>query len=98
MQLCYRFAGITGKLEKEKADIILINLIDWSPGWTAVPLLEAFIHRVRGTDVQTAIIDGKLVMYNREIITINKKELFKEIAKNASLGQTNEQKSWAFFK
>lgn len=94
------FAGITGKLEKgKKADIILINLDRIMEPWMdpRVPLLEAFIHRVRGTDVQTAIIDGKLVMYNREIITINKKELFKEIAKNASLGQTNEQKELGLF-
>ncbi|KKM10108.1 hypothetical protein SY88_15840 [Clostridiales bacterium PH28_bin88] len=94
------FAGIIGTLEAgKKADLILVNLEKVMEPWMdpRVPLLEAFIHRTKGTDVDTVIIDGKVVMQERQIMTIDKDDLFAEIARSASKGLTPEQQRYASF-
>ncbi len=89
------FAGVAGVLEPGyKADLILVNLDRMTEPWVdpQVPLLDVFIHRAKGVDVDTMIIDGKMVMQNRNILTVNKAELFDEIRQSAARGVTPEQK------
>ncbi|RKJ60971.1 amidohydrolase, partial [Butyricicoccus sp. 1XD8-22] len=76
------------------ADILIIDLtaptffpVLNSPIRNIVPNL---VYSARGDEVETVIIDGKIVMENRQILTINEKEAIEkgqkaaeEIAKNA---------------
>ena len=94
------FAGVAGALKPgHKADLVLINLNRMMEPWVdpQVPLLDVFIHRVKGTDVDTVIIDGQKVMQNRNILTVDKEELFREIRKSAARGITSEQKKYFQF-
>ena len=76
---------ITGSLEVgKKADIIIIGLNE--PHLT--PLYNEYSHLVyamSGADVDTVLINGKIVMENRKLLTINEAEVMqkvKEIAVN----------------
>ena len=52
------------------------------------------MHRAAGRFVHTSIIDGKIVMKDREILTIDEKELYSEARKQAELGPTQEQQQF----
>lgn len=77
-----------GSLKKgKKADIILIDLTDPSffpvlkhPIRNIVPNL---VYSARGHEVDTVIIDGEIIMENREIKTINEKEVIQKAQKVA---------------
>lgn len=89
------FSNITGTLKKgKKADMSLVSLINILEPWIddRISLLEAFIHRAKGTDVQSVIVGGQLVMHNKDFLNINKQELFKEISASASKGLSEDQK------
>jgi len=66
--------GITGSLEAgKKADVILIDT--HKPHLT--PLYNEYSHlvyAVGGADVETVIINGRLVMENRRLMTIDEEE------------------------
>ncbi|MDL2273156.1 amidohydrolase [Oscillospiraceae bacterium OttesenSCG-928-G22] len=78
----------------KKADIIIINLDDpclapiiQSPIRNIVPNL---VYSAKGSEVETSIIDGKIVMENRRVLTVNESEVVmaahesaKRIAKKA---------------
>lgn len=68
-----------GSLEPgKKADIIIIGLN--KPHLT--PLYSAYSHLVyaaSGADVDTVIINGKVVMENRQLLTINEKEVMQQV-------------------
>ncbi len=70
---------ITGSLEVgKKADIIIIGLE--KPHLT--PLYNEYSHLVyaaSGADVDTVIINGKLVMENRKLLTIDENEVMKKV-------------------
>jgi 5-methylthioadenosine/S-adenosylhomocysteine deaminase len=70
---------LTGVLEAgKKADIILINTR--KPHLT--PMYNAYSHlvyAVTGADVDTSIINGKLVMENRRLLTINEQEAMERV-------------------
>jgi len=70
---------LTGILEAgKKADVILINTR--KPHLT--PMYNAYSHlvyAVTGADVDTSIINGKLVMENRMLLTINEQEAMDRI-------------------
>jgi 5-methylthioadenosine/S-adenosylhomocysteine deaminase len=70
---------LTGSLEKGKrADIILINTR--KPHLT--PMYNAYSHlvyAVTGGDVETSIINGKLVMENRRLLTVNEQEVMDRV-------------------
>jgi 5-methylthioadenosine/S-adenosylhomocysteine deaminase len=70
---------LTGILEKGKrADIILINTR--KPHLT--PMYNAYSHlvyAVTGSDVETSIINGKLVMENRRLLTIDEQEVMERV-------------------
>jgi 5-methylthioadenosine/S-adenosylhomocysteine deaminase len=84
--------NITGSLEVgKKADIIILGLN--KPHLT--PLYNEYSHLVyaaNGADVDTALINGKVVMENRRLLTIDETEVMqkvREIALNIkkSIGQ-----------
>jgi 5-methylthioadenosine/S-adenosylhomocysteine deaminase len=68
-----------GQLKKGmKADIIIIDLD--KPHLT--PLYHEYSHLVyaaRGADVDTALINGKIVMQNRKLLTINEDEIMAKV-------------------
>ena len=70
---------ITGSLEAgKKADIIVIGLN--KPHLT--PLYSEYSHLVyamSGADVDTVIINGKVVMENRKLLTIDEKEVMHKV-------------------
>jgi 5-methylthioadenosine/S-adenosylhomocysteine deaminase len=71
--------NITGSLEAgKKADIIIIGLN--KPHLT--PLYSEYSHLVyamSGADVDTALINGKVVMENRKLLTINEEEVMQKV-------------------
>ena len=71
--------NITGSLEVgKKADIIIIGLN--KPHLT--PLYNEYSHLVyaaSGADVDTVIIDGKLVMENRVLLTVDEKKVMQHV-------------------
>ena len=76
--------NITGSLEEgKKADIIFIDLN--KPHLT--PMYNPYSHlvyAVQGSDVDTVIINGKIVMKNRKLITINENEVIEKVNKLAA--------------
>ena len=74
---------VTGSLEVgKKADIIIIGLN--KPHLT--PIYNEYSHLVYaagGADVDTVIINGKVVMENRHLLTINESEIMNEVRKIA---------------
>ncbi|MBP7342222.1 MAG: amidohydrolase family protein, partial [Syntrophaceae bacterium] len=71
--------GVTGSLEVgKKADIILLGLD--KPHLT--PLYNEYSHLVYaagGADVDTVIINGRVVMEDRRLLTINENEVMNEV-------------------
>jgi len=66
--------------EGKKADIIIIDY--WKPHLT--PMLNPITHIVyaaQGQDVDTVIIDGKLIMKNRKILTVDEEKILEEAEK-----------------
>ena len=44
-----------------------------------VPIVDALVHRARGVDVDTTIVDGEVVMQGGRVTRVDKEALFKEI-------------------
>ena len=44
-----------------------------------VPLVDAVVHRGRSIDVDTVMVDGEVVMKDRQLTKIDKEGLFKEL-------------------
>jgi len=64
----------------KKADIIIIDY--WKPH--LIPMLNPVTHLVyaaQGQDVETVIIDGKIVMENRKILTVDEEKILEEAEK-----------------
>jgi 5-methylthioadenosine/S-adenosylhomocysteine deaminase len=69
-----------------KADAILVDLDRAlnDPWCTSdLPIAEAFLHRSMGSDVNTVVIGGRVVMEDRRIRTIDVPALYREIRKAA---------------
>lgn len=64
-----------GSLEKgKKADLILISLDEPN----AVPMYDVYAqiaYALKGSDVETVIIGGRVVMRNRKVLTVNEEEV-----------------------
>jgi 5-methylthioadenosine/S-adenosylhomocysteine deaminase len=73
-----------GTLEAGKqADLILIDLR--KPHLKPLHDPYALIaYSATGADVDTTIIDGRVVMRRRELMTIDEEELFRQVEKRAS--------------
>ena len=70
-----------GKIEEESiADLIIINMDEVITN----PINNVFaeiVYNVKGTNVDTTIVNGKILMENRKINNIDKKEIIKKCAK-----------------
>ncbi len=76
-----------GKLEPGRAaDIILVNLRTMTQPYLApdIHMADAFVYRAKGTDVETVIIDGELVMENRKHLRFNKEDVLAQLREAAS--------------
>ena len=76
-----------GKLEPGRAaDIILVNLRTMTQPYLApdIHMADAFVYRAKGTDVETVIIDGELVMENRKHLRFNKEDVLEQLRAAAS--------------
>ncbi|HDK36513.1 MAG TPA: N-ethylammeline chlorohydrolase, partial [Bacteroidetes bacterium] len=58
----------------KKADLILINL-NRVHTFPMQDIYTQLVYAARATDVQTVIIDGEIVMENRELISLNHEEI-----------------------
>ncbi|RLG99526.1 hypothetical protein DRO19_02045 [Candidatus Bathyarchaeota archaeon] len=68
----------TGK----KADIVLVNFENPN----LIPVHDYYanlVYSAKGKDVDTVIIDGKVVMENRKVKTVDEKEVIKKAAETA---------------
>ena len=67
---------LTGSLEPgKKADVILINMEQphLTPIWM-VP--QRVVYQVTGHDVDTVMVDGKILMEGRKVKSVNEKKVF----------------------
>ena len=75
--------SVIGSIEPgKKADLITINY--WEP--KLMPINDPISHIVyaaHGDDVSDVIIDGKLIMRERRVLTLNESEVLKEVEKHA---------------
>ncbi|WP_139368193.1 amidohydrolase family protein [Evansella clarkii] len=71
----------------KKADIILIDLEEpsLSPVFTSPVrnIIPNLVYSARGHEVETSIIDGKVVMENRQLLTVDVKQAVREAQKAA---------------
>ncbi|MEM3653680.1 MAG: amidohydrolase, partial [Candidatus Bathyarchaeia archaeon] len=86
---CLRMDNEIGSIEVgKKADIILIDLnkphlipLFLNP---KMNVIEQIVYSANGSDVDTVIVDGEVLMHNREVKTLNEDEV-KEKAQKAAL-------------
>jgi len=81
-----------------KADLITLDLKEMMEDpWVApdLDICKMFIHRGRGRHVKNVIIDGKLVVDEGVIKTVDIDTLYKEVRDFASRGQTPVQRAYA---
>lgn len=69
-----------GSLEVgKKADITVVNLDNLhSTPSVEVDIISQLVYAAKASDVETTIIDGKVVMENRKLITLNEKHIKEE--------------------
>jgi 5-methylthioadenosine/S-adenosylhomocysteine deaminase len=70
-----------GSLEEGKlADIVVVNLntLHNIPNFGR-DVIAQIVYSVKSSDVQTTIVNGRILMENRKLLTINTEELLKEI-------------------
>jgi len=75
-----------GSLEAGKrADVIIVSLdrLHSTPRPTDLP--SAVVYSAQADDVQTVIVDGRLVMRERELLTMNEREVMEEANREARL-------------
>ena len=93
------FKGELGTLKSGmKADAILVDLEEIMENpWMSPDLniAEIFIHRAKGSHVNTAIVGGEVVMEDRKFLNINIDDLYTEARKQASAGISDKQRQFA---
>ena len=76
------FGERIGTLEiGKRADIVLLKLQNIREPYLdpSVSIVDAVVRRGRGTDVDTVLVDGEVVMRNRELTRIDKEAVYREI-------------------
>ena len=76
------YRDLVGTLEPGKrADIVLLNLRNIEEPYLdpEVSIVDAVVHRGRGIDVDTVLVDGEVVMRDRRLTKVDKEALFKEL-------------------
>jgi 5-methylthioadenosine/S-adenosylhomocysteine deaminase len=98
---CLRWDKEIGSLEKgKKADLIIVNqhksnmipIHDFS-------IVPNLVYSCDGSNVETVMIDGKIVMKNRELLTINEERVLEKAQKSAEeivdrIGEYTLKPSW----
>ena len=82
------FGNQVGTLEAGKrADIVLVDLSRITEPYLDpdTNIVDAIVYRGRGTDVDTVIVDGEVLMRGRKLMRVNKDEVIAQL--KASLGQ-----------
>lgn len=70
-----------GSLEiGKRADLILINLEN-THHQPLYNLYSSLVYATKGSDVETTIINGKIVMQNKKVLTLNEVEINKQVKK-----------------
>ncbi len=67
-----------GKIEKDyKADIVLWNMsgVEWQPNYNPISLL---VYSANNSSADTVIVDGKILMQNRELKTLDEEKIIFE--------------------
>ena len=83
-----------------KADLITVDTeVIMNDPWTFpdIDIGTAFIHRARGAHVQNVMINGTLVMKDRQSTTMDIDALYHEVRTAANKGLTPEEKRFADF-
>jgi cytosine/adenosine deaminase-related metal-dependent hydrolase len=78
--------GETGSLEAGKrADVIIVRLdnLHSTPRFSDIPSL--IVYSSQASDVRTVIIDGRLIMHERKLQTMNEREVIEEANREANL-------------
>jgi len=93
------FEGELGVLSPGmKADVILVDLDEimndpfMSPN---LNIAEIFIHRAKGIHVNTVIVGGRVVVEEREFLTMDVERLYDEVREQAQRGISQEQRQMA---
>ena len=74
-------SGLTGTVETgRKADLILLNL-DQPHLFPTQNIVSTIVESADGHDVTDSVIDGKIVMKNREVLTMDARETMAECAR-----------------
>jgi 5-methylthioadenosine/S-adenosylhomocysteine deaminase len=77
-----------GSLEAGKrADVIVVKLDRLHSTPRPADLASAVVYSAQAGDVQTVIIDGRLVMRERELLTMNEREVIEEANRESALLQ-----------
>lgn len=82
-----------GTIEKDKrGDVIVVNLSSLHAA-PAIDPVSALVYSAQTADVETVVIDGQVVMRNRELLTLDEESVFQsanreagELMKRAGLG------------
>ncbi len=73
-----------GSIEKDKkADIVLLDLKNPSLN-PQNNLISALVYSANGSETDTVIIDGEIVMENKRILTVNETEVYENVNKIAN--------------
>lgn len=75
--------GVTGEIKVGmKADLSIINLnaVNLSPSNN---LIAALSYSTNGSEVETVIVDGKVLLENRELLSIDEEKVRYEVGKTA---------------
>ncbi len=76
------YQDLVGTLEPGKrADIVLLNLQNIEEPYLdpEVSIVDAVVHRGRSVDVDTVLVDGEVVMRDRQLTKVDKEAFFKEL-------------------
>ena len=76
------FGDRIGALEPGKrADLVLVDLRNIAEPYLdpRVSVVDALVHRGRGIDVDTVLVDGEVVLRDRQLTRVDKEALFREI-------------------
>ena len=76
------FGDRVGTLEAGKrADLVLLDLQNIEEPYLDpdVSIVEAVVYRGRGSDVDTVIVDGEVVMQDRRLTKVDKQQLYREL-------------------
>jgi 5-methylthioadenosine/S-adenosylhomocysteine deaminase len=75
-----------GSLEVGKrADVILVNLNDFHLAPKPLDLVSALVYSAQASDVRTVIIDGKLVLDETRLVTLDEAEVLKNAHEESQL-------------